>query len=320
MSSGKEWDFKQERNQSNQVQQPGVGLISELSSNQVQTMFKQELLELERTLRGLSGNNLRVFNFLAETMIKKSLASFETSYSSMSESLGMPIESIKTVFKRLSKKGLLFSQALKGGGRGTKRTVGICRNVMPVYLEVMNFKSEEVNWAQFQSQPQAPTAITQDLPQEWLDIQVPDPVEKIGFGVQHIKQLFRLYPVKSAEIQESLEAFSYDLELGVVQCSGSKLGFLMSVLRDSGSYVSESMLMELKSQVEANQNRKRQMVNMKRKQAEEKLTKKAQEMIEYMTDEEKLSMYPESAVVKFGTPAYDQLLLISLVEELQNTR
>ena len=311
----------------------GLNPVSELSSNQVQTQVDGERLELEKVLLGLSGNPFRVFNYLAENMIMKKVGSFETTYYSMSQSLGIPVESIKTVFKRLGKRGLLFSRALKGGGRGTKRTVGIMPEVMPVYLKIKDQNREELSWTKVVTKPSqeadqshsiesrdcAPNMrVAKEVPGDWLEISIPAALKEIGFGTSHIKQLFRVGTLNPTEIQESLEAFSYDLEMGEIECHGPLLGFLMGILKESGSYVSEPMLTELKTQVEANHHRKKQMASFKRKQAEERLTKKAQEMIEYMTDKEKLSICPESAIVKLGTSVYDQLLLINLVEELQH--
>jgi hypothetical protein len=158
-----------------------------------------------------------------------------------------------------------------------------------------------------------------DLPKDWLQIQTPENVKAIGFGQTQIKQLFQLHSISASEVQESLEAFAYDLEVGEVNSRGSKLGFLMGILRRSGAYISEGLVSELKVQVENNEKRRREMADLEKRQAQDKLTAKAQEIVSHMTEKEKLGLVPENGLVKIGSVSHERLVMAKILEGLSNS-
>ena len=55
---------------------------------------------------------------------------------------------------------------------------------------------------------------------------------------------------------------------------GPKLNFFMGIMRTSGSYVSEAFLNEMKAELDANGARIQMFAELKKKEAEERLTKK----------------------------------------------
>ncbi|MBK7845790.1 MAG: hypothetical protein IPJ71_19310 [Bdellovibrionales bacterium] len=158
-----------------------------------------------------------------------------------------------------------------------------------------------------------------DLPEDWLEIQTPENVKAIGFGQTQIKQLFQLGTLSASEVQESLDAFAYDLEVGKVNSRGSKLGFLMGILRRSGAYISEGLVNELKVQVENNEKRRREMADLQKRQAQDKLTAKAQEIVSHLTEKEKLGLVPENGLVKIGSVSHDRLVMAKILEGLSNS-
>ncbi|MCB0383770.1 MAG: hypothetical protein KDD43_00135 [Bdellovibrionales bacterium] len=90
----------------------------------------------------------------------------------------------------------------------------------------------------------------------------------------------------------------------------------MGILRSSGSYVSEALVSELRAQIEANESRKQELAEMEKRKAEERLSKKAQEIFDQMSDDEKRAKMPESPVAKFGSVAFERLLLAQIKVDL----
>jgi hypothetical protein len=164
-----------------------------------------------------------------------------------------------------------------------------------------------------------PESKRQDLTEDWLQIQTPENVKAIGFGQTQIKQLFQLGTLSAPEVQESLEAFAYDLDVGGISSRGSKLAFLMGILRRSGAYISEGLVNELKVQVENNEKRRREMADLEKRQAQDKLTAKAQEIASHMTEREKLSLVPENGLVKMGSVSHERLVMAKIVEGLSKS-
>ena len=159
-----------------------------------------------------------------------------------------------------------------------------------------------------------------ELSDAWLQIEIPENVKVIGFGQTQIKQLFQLGTLSALEVQESLEAFGYDLDGGQVKSRGSKLSFLMGILRRSGAYISEDLVNELKVQVENNEKRKREMADLEKRQAQDKLTAKAQEIASQMTERDKLSLVPENGLVKIGSVSHERLLMAKILEDLLSSK
>ena len=263
------------------------------------------------------------------------------------------MESMKTSFKRLSKKGLIVNNSHSTGGRGSKRNIGIPKDILTTYISILLHRqkpNEFLNPVQNQvhfdtrtrSEPGSPLGsfssssssdinnknITntigpeskrQDLPEDWLQIQTPENVKAIGFGQTQIKQLFQLGTLSAPEVQESLEAFAYDLDVGGVSSRGSKLAFLMGILRRSGAYISEGLVNELKVQVENNEKRRREMADLQKRQAQDKLTAKAQEIVSHLTEKEKLGLVPENGLVKIGSVSHERLVIAKILEGLSNS-
>ncbi len=313
----------------------------------------QRNFELERLLTSLGGNNHKLFDYIAHIQSKSGVSHVETTYPFLCHVLGIPMESMKTSFKRLSKKGLIVNNSHSTGGRGSKRNIGIPKDILTTYISILLHRqkpNEFLNPVQNQvhfdtrtrSEPGSPLGsfssssssdinnknITntigpeskrQDLPEDWLQIQTPENVKAIGFGQTQIKQLFQLGTLSASEVQESLEAFAYDLEVGGISSRGSKLAFLMGILRRSGAYISEGLVNELKVQVENNEKRRREMADLERRQAQDKLTAKAQEIASHMTEREKLSLVPENGLVKIGSVSHERLVMAKIVEGLSKS-
>ncbi|MBK9039033.1 MAG: hypothetical protein IPL83_07720 [Bdellovibrionales bacterium] len=297
---------------------------------------------IDRDLLALRGHRLKVFHFCYEMTLKSNFQGFRTTYDSIAINIQIPLGSVRTTTKRLKSSGFIELQPI-GKGRGALVQILVPDLVSKLYSKRLttdtvpthlankyrhnantttdttgSSSSSDINNKNI-TNTIGPESKRQDLPEDWLQIQTPENVKAIGFGQTQIKQLFQLGTLSASEVQESLEAFAYDLEVGGISSRGSKLAFLMGILRRSGAYISEGLVSELKVQVENNEKRRREMADLEKRQAQDKLTAKAQEIASHMTEREKLSLVPENGLVKIGSVSHERLVMAKIVEGLSKS-
>ncbi|MBK7845502.1 MAG: hypothetical protein IPJ71_17795 [Bdellovibrionales bacterium] len=71
---------------------------------------------------------------------------------------------------------------------------------------------------------------------------------------------------------------------------------------------------ELKMQVEANELRRRETMDLRRKTEESALIAAATEIFEKLTDDEKRRLVPETHLAKLGSVSYQKLVLARIIE------
>ncbi len=324
----------------------------DLSSEDVLDLTKKTG-EPTKNFSKLIGLKKRIITFIYDECLKHKTKSIKTTYDQLSTSVAGEKESVRTTIKRLNKTPQsYFSIQSLGRGPGSQIIIRAKESDLREYMSyrVTNNYSSETKFSNFVSEHRktsgtntgtssetppsssssdinnknitntiGPESKRQDLSEDWLQIQTPENVKAIGFGQTQIKQLFQLGTLSASEVQESLEAFAYDLDVGGISSRGSKLAFLMGILRRSGAYISEGLVNELKVQVENNEKRRREMADLEKRQAQDKLTAKAQEIASHMTEREKLSLVPENGLVKIGSVSHERLVMAKIVEGLSKS-
>ena len=164
------------------------------------------------------------------------------------------------------------------------------------------------------------TTTTREADNGWDLISIPQSLEGIGFGNSQVQQLSKLGTLSPLDVQDSLEAFAYDLETGKVRSQGSKLGFIMGILRKSGKYTSDAYLAEMKSFIDANHKRMLEMDSIKKQQSEDALTEKAKAQLQVLSEEDKRKLAPENSIAKVGSVNHDRLVIAVLVKRLLDSR
>ncbi len=149
----------------------------------------------------------------------------------------------------------------------------------------------------------------------WDLIQTPSNVKDLGFGSLQIQQLAKLGIISPDDVQESLEAFSYDLEGGKVRSKGSRLGLLMGIMRNGSKYLSETFNEEMKSFLAANEKRRQELEDVERARAEDTLSQKADEELQKLTDAQKVELVPENAIARVGSPMHTRLVISELKQK-----
>jgi hypothetical protein len=84
------------------------------------------------------------------------------------------------------------------------------------------------------------TNTTSEKDDTWLqEVQLPNNLKNLGFGVSHLKQLKNKFSLSSEEIQKGLEAFSYDIDKGEgdrLKARGVQnlIGFFFGAMKSGG--------------------------------------------------------------------------------------
>lgn len=302
------------------------------------------IFRTEHSVQNLSGNRLKIFESILELCLQSRSRTISTTHEYLAKASNIRLGSVKTTTQRMKLDGFLTKRPL-GLGRGCLIEFGVPDQHFDGYLAIQmtskaNTKSPQsehkantlpdttpsssssVNLIKKATTTNNTTSETNpsfsstpiDLPIDWSDIQIPPSLQDIGFGRTQIRQLFHTGTLLATEVQDSLEAFAYDLDAGQVKSRGSKLGFLMGILRRSGAYVSEAYMSELKMQVEANELRRRETLDLRRKTAETALVAAATEIFQKLTDDEKRHLVPESHLAKLGSVSHQKLVLARIIE------
>lgn len=303
-----------------------------------------QIFRTENTVQNLAGNRLKIFQSILELCLQSRSRTISTTHEYLAKASNIRLGSVKTTTQRMKLDGFLTKRPL-GLGRGCLIEFGIPDQHFDGYLAIQIASKANTKTPQSEHKantlPDTPPSSSSsvnlvkkttttnntpskttsafssgpvDLPIDWSEIQIPSSLQEIGFGKTQIRQLFHTGNLLAVEVQDSLDAFAYDLEAGQVKSRGSKLGFLMGILRRSGAYISEAYMTELKMQVEANEHRRREALDLRRKTAETALVATAAEIFEKLTDDEKRYLVPETHLAKLGSVSHQKLVLARIVE------
>ena len=253
-------------------------------------------------------------------------------------SLGNPSSSIQKTIQRVEKKGFVSRKRFKNGRGGWT----IYELPEFVYQQVLQSETQDklrTNLGQSADKPKSEpktepktspsssssgnlienqTTITKQL-KKLADIEIPKNLSSIGFGATQLRQLEKLEPeflIEPEKIQESLDAFSYDLDLGAIKARRGPLNFLMGILRGGDIYRSEELLRAQKQEQDEYFGRVRALEAELLKKKAEFENLKFNEWQNNMSDEQKLQAVPEKSFANFGGPAYNSLLKSYFLENV----
>ena len=141
---------------------------------------------------------------------------------------------------------------------------------------------------------------TTKLPKEWETIKTPQNIKDIGLVASHIRQIHKNGVLEAQEVQDSLNAFSHDLENGKVKARNGSLNLLMGVLLKKGMYISEDYLTESKKEIDAYLTKVEELEAAKEKLKEINKQKKFEKWLETLSDERKNEIVPPNNLIKAG--------------------
>ncbi len=197
----------------------------------------------------LSGNESKILNFLFQNGYNRGKRiTGQITLSGITETLKISSRNV-TTRTRLAKKGFITR---KGGKRGNGG-FGIYEIPKDIYQELIMHKvtireplgSHKVSHGITDRVTSSPSSsinntITTKKDGNWLqDIQTPENLKTLGLGVNHVKQLKDKFSLSSEEIQQGLEAFSYDLSNGELERLKKRgiqniIGYFFGAMKNGG--------------------------------------------------------------------------------------
>ena len=138
---------------------------------------------------------------------------------------------------------------------------------------------------------------------EGLGIDIPDNLKEIGFGASQTSHVFNnaKNPLTPQELQDSLDAFSYDLKQELIKPKTSPLNFLMGVLLKRGAYTSEAILIESKKEIESYMKTIKELeISMEDLKSVNK-QKQFEKWLKTIPDDERNKIVPPSPLIKTGS-------------------
>ncbi len=295
--------------------------------------------ELRSDYYVLSGQELKflqlVFN---KCLISGNLVSTPITNLEVATYLGSKKSSVRTVIKRVVDKGFLNrveSRSGKGGwtkfGMSSdlyqkllldKQTTSVADNSAHLEhnqrttertVERTNVSSSSSN---LNNNTNTNYESDSELTGEWLEIITPDSLKEISFGKTQLMQLKRVGSLTPIEVQESLDAFAYDLEAGTVKSFGSKLSFLMGIMRKGNNYISEAYMSEVRQAMDRQKALREEKEKLKKEEIQERLSQKARQEYEKLSDEEKMELVPENNLAKVNSQVHERMVLAKLIEKM----
>ena len=298
---------------------------TQTETNRRQTVDK---LETNHTFSSLVGNQRKIIIFIYNQC--RQAASFISppiTLEHISQSCQIPINSMKKTIHRLNKKGILVRASFKSGRGGWTKY----KLIQPIYSELLNLETVdklETNCRQtvdkLETEPETepetrpPSSSSSNLLikklikkntttttplDEGLGIDIPDNLKEIGFGASQISHVFNnaKNPLTPQELQDSLDAFSYDLKQELIKPKTSPLNFLMGVLLKRGAYTSEAILIESKKEIESYMKTIKELeISMEDLKSVNK-QKQFEKWLETIPDDERNKIVPPSPLIKTGS-------------------
>ncbi len=255
-----------EHNQNNDLieteHKPDTQPDTQPSTNRTQTEHKPSTKTHYSSLVGIQ-RKLLIF-LIDDCKNTRSRITQEMSLEHLAESLKAPIGGLKTTLRRLEKKGFIWLIEFKNG-RGGWRKYEIPNDV---YQELMRLHLESklnTNRTQTEHKPdtklntQPSTTISSSssvinnketttselsendsehfLSEEWQVINI-EPLADIGFSKHHLKQIANQNKISTALVQESINAFAFDLKQNGKSktLKTSPINYLMGILRNGIPY------------------------------------------------------------------------------------
>ena len=267
--------------------------------------------ECVSALNKLSGLQKNLLLYIGtKAMGNNSLSSGPLSAKDLRLLLGTTVESAKTTAQRLFYKGFITKNQGKSGSGGYV-IYNITENMKRAIIEEIQkaqFSPRLVNNQGTNQLTESPSISSSNntnttnspldenlLTDEWLKINI-QPLEEIGFNSHHLAQLKKMGGFSVEQIQESINAFAFDLQVNgkAEKLKGSPVNYFMGIFRKGAPYTpaenyESPEVRALKQYVE----RKR-----REKQEREALEKEAfsmafEEWQAKLTEEDIISIIPE---------------------------
>ncbi len=280
------------RKQSEDKVEPKVETAPETKQRQT-----EDKVETKLHFSSFSDVEKLLISFIYEDCLSNgSLKTNELKVSFIAQMTRTPIVTVKKTIQRLEKIGHLGRVKFKNG-RGGWTAYSISKNIYDEIRDIETRDKLNTKWRQSRDkvEPKVGTEVETSLSSsssniklntittsdDWVqDIQTPENLKALGFGVGHIKQLKEKFSISPDQIQHGLETFAYDLENGELERLKARgvqniIGYFFGAMKNGGyNSVKEGF-------ISAEELAEQEMIERleKKKQAREERKKKLEELL-----------------------------------------
>jgi hypothetical protein len=213
----------------------------------------REPLGNNRTTKRLTGNESKILNYLFQNCYNRGQRiTSHITLSEITETLGISSRSVsKTTLMRLNKKKFITRRGGKRGNGGfaiyeipEDIYEGLILDKVTIREPLGNDKVSDRVTDRVTNGPSSSSILnTTTTRQQNLDssrnITLPANIQSLGLGENHLEQLQNKFSLTAEQIQQSLEAFSYDLENGEMERLKARgvqnlIGYFFGAMKNGG--------------------------------------------------------------------------------------
>lgn len=257
----------------------------------------------------------------------------QLTYEKLSDLSGVPLESAKTLVKRLEKKGFLKRlEGRRGPGAWTIIEIPIATyQAFITYSQrtlALQSQSPYFNSSGTNNGTSKGTGLGTDVSsssnniinnnttntgegERWKEIKIPTVLEECGFTNTHAKQVLsdKENKLSFEEVQESFDNFAFDVENNKITVRTNHVSYLMSVLRSQRiAYVSLYQKEQERLQLEDYLKELKKEEELKKMKLQMELSQKFAEWLKSKSQAEKNQIVPPTGVVSEGSQIQENLL------------
>jgi predicted transcriptional regulator len=283
--------------------------------------------------RTLMGNEKNLLGILFHECLREgALITNKIPMSALASKLNTSIGTAKMTTHRLKKKGLIESVEAQRTKNGWTR-YGISKELYQMLQKDTAFFNSESTRITKQitkevTRPSSSssnnflnkTTTTSRLPEGWEIIQIPETLKEIGISIAHIIQIAGDGFLGPDELQESLDAFSYDLSNGAVNARLGPLRLLLGVLRKQKvPYISQALIEQERKQLEEYMKVKEEAEALKQKQAEFGLIQSFEKWWSGLSADEKNRFAPPNNFYEAGSEMQKRIARGKFIENPEDS-
>jgi hypothetical protein len=156
---------------------------------------------------------------------------------------------------------------------------------------------------------------------QWREVQIPPLLRSLNFGHHIIKQVRDRNLLDPDELQQSLDAFSFDLsENDIIKLKkiGDPVRYFMGIISKKMQYAPPSNF--INDEDKALEENKKRLAEIKKKREEAERIEvdlAFEEWLSHLSKEDKVGLVPENNFFKVGTPFHTQMLRAHFNESLK---
>ena len=274
----------------------------------------------------LSGNRLKLIDWLAKKCIDTgSTFVKQITHQQVAEMSGITnYSTYKKILQRLKSSDLLEVKSYQRGP-GARVDIHLQKAVISVYAKHGKVRGQygdskgtymetdsSSSSSSLNNNIETTTKKKISLPEEWMEIQIPESLKKIRFGIPQLKQIYNKEEneLTPADVQESLDNMAYDIESGTAEEKKFKspLHILMSVLINGQPYFSEALIKASEEAVKKQKDLFERYKQAQKDEAEKKLSEKFEEYFKTLTQADINKIVPPNNIAKEGSTSQKMIL------------